>query len=127
MSMYFDGSSYQASKRGPLSLNFNRHVNHSDFVPALHIHHLVLQLYFLFPALAEDDRVWNPWGEEFEREDIEGTLHHEVPNIVWNLKSEPRSTDFNQSADDNTNKVFHVEVWGKAAIGLSYMIKVINT
>lgn len=66
--------------------------------------------------LAEEDQSWNPWGEEFVNEQM-GTLHHQVPNIVWNMESEPRDKNLSAPQDDTANKIFHVEVWGKAAIG----------
>ena len=69
------------------------------------------ELYFLFTELAEEDKSWNPWGEEFENEQP-GEAHHQVPNIDWNMESEPKDKNLS-----DTNKIFHVEVWGKAAIG----------
>ncbi|XP_052781486.1 ribitol-5-phosphate xylosyltransferase 1-like [Mya arenaria] len=64
--------------------------------------------------LAEEDRAWNPWGEEFDNERTVLT-RHEPPNIVWNLDQgrEPPS-----SRVDNSKRLFNVEVWGKASIGL---------
>ncbi|XP_053376778.1 ribitol-5-phosphate xylosyltransferase 1-like [Mercenaria mercenaria] len=64
--------------------------------------------------LAEDDTDWNPWGEEFENEQLV-ISHHEPPKILWNL--EPKNTVSNKGSN-STNRIFNVEVWGKAAIGL---------
>ncbi|KAL4226083.1 hypothetical protein ACF0H5_014071 [Mactra antiquata] len=63
--------------------------------------------------LAEDDTDWNPWGEEFENEQLV-ISHHEPPKILWNL--EHTETKHISAKGNNSNRIYNVEVWGKAAI-----------
>ncbi|XP_069100893.1 ribitol-5-phosphate xylosyltransferase 1-like [Argopecten irradians] len=69
-------------------------------------------------AFTDDDSDWNPWGEEFEKEDIRAPkqLPHAPRELETNFKSykEPDAGRPNVSA--STDLV--VEIWGKAAIGL---------
>ncbi|XP_060598155.1 ribitol-5-phosphate xylosyltransferase 1-like, partial [Ruditapes philippinarum] len=75
---------------------------------------LIKWIFLYISELAEDDEDWNPWGEEFENEQLV-ISHHEPPKILWNL--EPKNTVSNKG-NNTTNRIFNVEVWGKAAIGL---------
>lgn len=67
--------------------------------------------------LAADDTNWNPWGQEFENEELV-ISHHEPPKILWNL--EPKHVNgkpVSNKGINSINRIFNVEVWGKAAIG----------
>lgn len=75
----------------------------------------------MISELAEDDADWNPWGEEFENEQLV-ISHHEPPKILWNL--ELKNTVSNKG-NNSTNRIFNVEVWGKAAIGKMIIMSVI--
>ncbi|KAL8613041.1 hypothetical protein ACOMHN_008810 [Nucella lapillus] len=67
-----------------------------------------------------DDPNWNPWGEEFDEEG--GVVkHHQAPEILWGPVERPlgkRSPLV--SADNGTTQELIVEVWGKAAIGITF-------
>ena len=75
--------------------------------------HILRQLFYL-PELAEDDTDWNPWGEEFDNEQVV-ISHHEPPKILWNL--EPAKDSKSNNRGSNSTGMFNVEIWGKAAIG----------
>ena len=66
--------------------------------------------------MAEDDTNWNPWGEEFDNEQ-NAISHHEAPKILWNLEQHKTDGKPVYNKGNNSNRIFNVEVWGKAAIG----------
>ena len=68
----------------------------------------------IISELAEDDTDWNPWGEEFDNEQPV-ISHHEPPKILWNL--EPAKDKEPGNRGNNSTGMFHIEIWGKAAIG----------
>ena len=75
---------------------------------------IIICIYLFISELAEDDTDWNPWGEEFDNEQPVMS-HHEPPKILWNL--EPAKDKEPGYWGNNSTGMFHIEIWGKAAIG----------
>lgn len=80
-------------------------------------------------SISEEEE-WNPWGEEFEREQQHTLINDRSSVRWWNNHSLGFGKQYNK-AKSNDSKIFEqqtysVEIWGKAAIGLYLWEHVFN-
>ena len=76
-----------------------------------------------FAGFAGEDESWNPWGEEFVKEGQREPPHFVKPKLVLRGKDAENVVDTAdtrwQDQSPNTTAEYSVEIWGKAAIGIS--------
>ncbi|KFM72355.1 Transmembrane protein 5, partial [Stegodyphus mimosarum] len=90
----------------------------------------VMNLSKCIEILKDDGEDWNPWGEEFEREQNFKSFIVQKPSVKWwaNQSLDFGKQFYKSKADGvfQPQESYNVEIWGKAAIGLYLWEHILN-